>query len=228
MTYNQLTDLTGWDIEKIVPEFRSSFVKLIGDGSSTIFWHDPWLTEQPLKTVYKRLYHMKKNSRATVMDRISWSDLQQPTFLWDWSRTPTGRTREDLDNLTNRLSLYVKSDRSDDTWIWKSSNKGSFCTKTVARVINENVNIHTNSSRYVTLRNNFVPLKVEVFIWRLIRGRLPVRVELDKRGIDLNSVRCPLCDDDVETLDHAFIFCKYAMDVWERVYKWWGFNGVAN
>ncbi|XP_071717836.1 uncharacterized protein [Rutidosis leptorrhynchoides] len=86
----------------------------------------------------------------------------------------------------------------------------------------------SNNPNHETLRNNCVPLKVEVFIWRLIRRRLPVRVKLDKRGIDLHSVRCPLCDDDIESLDHAFIFCKQAMEVWERVYKWWGFGGVSN
>ncbi|XP_071738688.1 uncharacterized protein [Rutidosis leptorrhynchoides] len=78
------------------------------------------------------------------------------------------------------------------------------------------------------MRNNLVPLKAEVFVWRVTRRRLPIRVELDKRGIDLNSVRCPLCDDNIESLDHVFIFCKHALDVWERVYKWWGVGSVTN
>ncbi|XP_071700638.1 uncharacterized protein [Rutidosis leptorrhynchoides] len=62
----------------------------------------------------------------------------------------------------------------------------------------------------------------------LIDDQLPVRVELDKRGVDLHSVRCPLCDDGLESVDHSFIFCKHAQDIWDRVYKWWGVGNFAS
>ncbi|XP_071687221.1 uncharacterized protein [Rutidosis leptorrhynchoides] len=57
--------------------------------------------------------------------------------------------------------------------------------------------------------------------------RIPVRVELDKRGIDLHSVRCPVCDDDLESVDHSLINCKFARDVWSRVHKWWNFSSSS-
>ncbi|GJX07199.1 ribonuclease H-like domain-containing protein [Tanacetum coccineum] len=41
----------------------------------------------------------------------------------------------------------------------------------------------------------------ECLIWA-IKGRLPVRVELDRRGIDLDSVLCPCCNNVVETCAH--------------------------
>ncbi|XP_071705251.1 uncharacterized protein [Rutidosis leptorrhynchoides] len=79
-----------------------------------------------------------------------------------------------------------------------------------------------------TIRNNLVPKKIEIFIWRALKKRLPTLVELDNRGIDLNSVRCPICDDDVETIEHSLIFCSYVMDIWSRVHKWWGLGNVSN
>ncbi|XP_071704435.1 uncharacterized protein [Rutidosis leptorrhynchoides] len=60
------------------------------------------------------------------------------------------------------------------------------------------------------------------------RRRLPVRVELDNRGIDLHTVRCPICDDDMESTDHALVLCKLAFEVWERVYRWWGFGNFSS
>ncbi|XP_071727306.1 uncharacterized protein [Rutidosis leptorrhynchoides] len=75
-----------------------------------------------------------------------------------------------------------------------------------------------------TLRNNFIPKKVEIFIWRSRKKRIPTLIELDKRGIDLHSVRCPLCDDGVESVDYALLFCKKVFEIWEKVFKWWGFN----
>ncbi|XP_071704650.1 uncharacterized protein [Rutidosis leptorrhynchoides] len=84
------------------------------------------------------------------------------------------------------------------------------------------LNVGTNIVE--TLRNNFIPKKVEIFIWRSRKKRIPTLVELDKRGIDLHSVRCPLCDDEVESVDLALLFCKEVFGIWEKVFKWWGLN----
>ncbi|XP_071718540.1 uncharacterized protein [Rutidosis leptorrhynchoides] len=79
-----------------------------------------------------------------------------------------------------------------------------------------------------TLRNNLVPKKLEVFVWRSLKRRLPTLTELDKKGIDLNSIRCPLCDDDIESIEHTLVFCKHAFDLWSKVYSWWGLGHVSN
>ncbi|XP_071713532.1 uncharacterized protein [Rutidosis leptorrhynchoides] len=79
-----------------------------------------------------------------------------------------------------------------------------------------------------TMRNYLVPKKVEVFVWGATQKRLPTRTELDKRGIDLHSIRCPICDDGLESVDHTLLFCKFAFDLWEQVYSWWGFRNVTN
>ncbi|XP_071714089.1 uncharacterized protein [Rutidosis leptorrhynchoides] len=75
-----------------------------------------------------------------------------------------------------------------------------------------------------TIRNKFVPKKVEIFAWRSIRKRIPTLVELDKKSINLDSVRCPICDDDLKTVDHALVFCKFASEIWLQVFKWWNLN----
>ncbi|XP_071695636.1 uncharacterized protein [Rutidosis leptorrhynchoides] len=67
-----------------------------------------------------------------------------------------------------------------------------------------------------------VPKKVDVFVWRAGRERLPVLVELDKRGVDLDSVLCPLCGEFVETVDHALFSCKLVRVIWEKILAWWG------
>ncbi|XP_071708422.1 uncharacterized protein [Rutidosis leptorrhynchoides] len=73
---------------------------------------------------------------------------------------------------------------------------------------------------------NWCRKKIEVFVWRTNKKRLPVLIELDKRGIDLHSVRCPLCDDDIESVNHSLILCKHAFDVWSKVFDWWGRGGI--
>ncbi|GJU13560.1 putative reverse transcriptase domain-containing protein [Tanacetum coccineum] len=46
-------------------------------------------------------------------------------------------------------------------------------------------------------------------------------MNLDIRGMDLNSTRCPVCDDALETAQHLFIDCKIARNLWVMIQKWW-------
>ncbi|XP_071727943.1 uncharacterized protein [Rutidosis leptorrhynchoides] len=59
-------------------------------------------------------------------------------------------------------------------------------------------------------------------MWRANKKRLLVLTELDKHGIDLHTVRCPACDDEVETVDHALFYCKNSVEIWSKVSEWWG------
>ncbi|GJV56566.1 RNA-directed DNA polymerase, eukaryota, reverse transcriptase zinc-binding domain protein [Tanacetum coccineum] len=61
---------------------------------------------------------------------------------------------------------------------------------------------------------------------RALKGRLPVREELDKRGIDLDSLLCPCCDNVVESCNHSLVLCDLAMKVWERIFRWWKVGNV--
>ncbi|KAL4572515.1 hypothetical protein LXL04_019294 [Taraxacum kok-saghyz] len=46
-------------------------------------------------------------------------------------------------------------------------------------------------------------------------------VNLDRRGIDLGTVLCPICERDVETVNHVFFTCDMALDLWGMVARWW-------
>ncbi|XP_071694630.1 uncharacterized protein [Rutidosis leptorrhynchoides] len=63
-------------------------------------------------------------------------------------------------------------------------------------------------------------------MWRVQTNRLPVRIELDNKGIDLNSVLCPVCNDDIESINHALVACKSAASLWEKVRLWWGIDNL--
>ncbi|XP_071695542.1 uncharacterized protein [Rutidosis leptorrhynchoides] len=104
---------------------------------------------------------------------------------------------------------------------------GIFKVKILASMIDSKI-LTSNGSHQSTFRNNLVPKTIEIFVWRALKKGLPVLLELDKRGIDLHSVCCPLCDDDLESVDHTLIFCKYALDVWDRIYKWWNLGNFSS
>lgn len=54
---------------------------------------------------------------------------------------------------------------------------------------------------------SLVPIKVNVPAWRLSLVIVPTRVNLDKCGLDIPTLLCPLCDVDLELTTHLFFSC---------------------
>nr|GEZ01740.1 RNA-directed DNA polymerase, eukaryota, reverse transcriptase zinc-binding domain protein [Tanacetum cinerariifolium] len=66
-----------------------------------------------------------------------------------------------------------------------------------------------------------IPIKVNVCLWRLSLNKLPSMMKLDKKSIDVDSILCPICNDDVETVNHLFFSCDMAKDLWSLLARWW-------
>ncbi|GJS91989.1 reverse transcriptase domain, reverse transcriptase zinc-binding domain protein [Tanacetum coccineum] len=123
-------------------------------------------------------------------------------WVWDWVRPPRGRAVEDLDNLNELLGDVSFSQDRVDRWDWKLGTNGVFSVRSLACWIEEwrvSSMVGVNKTRW----NNIVPRKINVFVWRALLGRLPVRVELDKKCIDLDSLLCPNCEHVVESVFFA-------------------------
>ncbi|GJT69517.1 RNA-directed DNA polymerase, eukaryota, reverse transcriptase zinc-binding domain protein [Tanacetum coccineum] len=68
----------------------------------------------------------------------------------------------------------------------------------------------------------FSVLVVNILSWRIGQKRLPTRLNLDHRGIDLDSLLCPCCNEDQESAFHLFRAYEVASSLWEAVFSWWG------
>ncbi|GKF11065.1 RNA-directed DNA polymerase, eukaryota, reverse transcriptase zinc-binding domain protein, partial [Tanacetum coccineum] len=129
---------------------------------------------------------------VSVMDRGTWVDNRW-VGEWDWARTIRGRSLVE---------------------------DGEFTVKELSKLIEENILI-SDVGGQETLWNKLVPKKVNIFVWRALRARLPVRVELDRRGDDFDSILCPSCINIVETCVHSLITCDLARSVWDKTFIWW-------
>ncbi|GJV40502.1 RNA-directed DNA polymerase, eukaryota, reverse transcriptase zinc-binding domain protein [Tanacetum coccineum] len=110
-------------------------------------------------------------------------------------------------------------------WRWALKEDGKFAVKDLARLVDD-IWLQTERSGHETMWNNLVPKKVNVFVWCVLKGRLLVRNELDKRGIDLDTLLCPCCDDNVETFNHSLLLCNTAWSVWVKKFQWWDGGNV--
>jgi len=73
-----------------------------------------------------------------------------------------------------------------------------------------------------------IPEKVSLFVWRLLRNRLPTKDNLMRRNIiHANDLACVNGCGVAETTTHLFIDCESASSLWTLVWNWLGITVVA-
>nr|GEX17579.1 reverse transcriptase domain, reverse transcriptase zinc-binding domain protein [Tanacetum cinerariifolium] len=147
-----------------------------------------WVDDWRLCDGFRKLYHLERRKEV--------SDLNRGVWEWDWIRSIRVRVGNEFEDLIGVLKYVVVCNDCRDSWRWPLAEDGVFTVKELTRLIEENIHI---SDMVVKKRFwwKLVPKKVNIFIWRALRGRLSVCVELDKRGVDLDTVLCPSCDNIV-------------------------------
>ena len=71
-----------------------------------------------------------------------------------------------------------------------------------------------------------VPSKINIFIWRARRSRLPTKLNLIRREVSGISPLCTLCSIRDETEEHLFLRCSTAKEIMARLKTWW--NAMPN
>ncbi|GKA05534.1 reverse transcriptase domain, reverse transcriptase zinc-binding domain protein [Tanacetum coccineum] len=213
-------------VEKFKNRLRvsSSFVGEVGNGNDIRFWVDTWVGGVRLCDRFPRLYHLDRSKEGRVAEKGKWVDN---VWCWDlgWVRNLRGRVCNDFEDLQALLQNVVIKFDCKDRWRWAFQENGVFTVKDLTKLVEEKT-LSVASGADATIWNKWVPKKVNIFVWRALQGRLPVREELDKRGIDLDSLLCPSCGDMVESCSHCLVMCNFAMSVWEKIYSWWKIGGV--
>ena len=184
----------------------------VGDSSLIRFWKDTWLGDSPLDIRYNRLYRLERNKNCTIGDRIvngCWS--------WDWYRPVTsGISYADLINLLKEIGSLEMVD-GGDCCSCSLSQDGSYSVSNIRKHIDD-----VMLTNYLPCTRWFkvIPKKINIFMWRFFMDRLPHRLNLSKRGLDIDSILCPSCNKNVESNYHIFFSCNTALSIWNLVRVW--------
>ena len=77
-----------------------------------------------------------------------------------------------------------------DTWKWSLDVTNGFSVASVRSLIDSHtIDVGSSATRW----NNNIPIKVNVSLWRLSLNKLPSRMNLDRKGIEVDSLLCPTC-----------------------------------
>ncbi|GKA34396.1 RNA-directed DNA polymerase, eukaryota [Tanacetum coccineum] len=184
----------------------------VGKGTRTSFWNDFWIGDSLLKHSFPRLYALEENKDLSVANKIHapiTSSFRRPVR--------GGVESQQLDHLLELLGSVILSNM-EDRWFWDLNGVGVFRVKDVRNLLDESflpkVEVPT---RWI----KSIPIKVNVFAWKLFLDRLPTRSNLARRNVTVPSLACSLCDLALEDSSHLFFGCSVAKDVLMLVCRWW-------
>ncbi|GJY67846.1 RNA-directed DNA polymerase, eukaryota [Tanacetum coccineum] len=196
-------------------DFLSFCNKRIGDGLNTRFWLDTWKGDKPFRVAFPRLFALESNGQVSVAEKLGAS------LNISFRREVRGGLEEqqylELSSIISAVSLSSSPDR----WECSLSSDGVYSVKQIRNAIDDLfLPSFPDSTRWVKA----IPIKINLFAWRAWHDCLPTRSNLIRRGVTLDSVACPICLSDEESVPHIFFRCNLAQEVLRRVCRWWNLD----
>ncbi|GJU93123.1 RNA-directed DNA polymerase, eukaryota [Tanacetum coccineum] len=112
---------------------------------------------------------------------------------------------------------------SKDRWRWSLEGCGEFTVASVRNLLDANsLPVVSSKTRWIKA----VPIKVNIHAWKVKLDILPTRLNISKRGMDIESILCPLCEKNVESSSHIFFTCPISREIFRKVLLWWEIDVV--
>ncbi|GJX67598.1 RNA-directed DNA polymerase, eukaryota, partial [Tanacetum coccineum] len=185
----------------------------LGNGDKTAFWEDVWIGSSALKVLYPRMYALETCKSVKVGTKLAQSSLE-----YSFRRRPRGGVEQEqyeaLLVQVHDVTLVPLSDRR----IWSLESSGDFSVASVRKVIDDKMLLDVaTKTRWI----KSVPIKVNVHAWKVKIDSLPTRLNISRRGMDIDSITCSICDSGVESSSHLFFTCHMVSDIIRKITRWW-------
>ncbi|GKB41933.1 RNA-directed DNA polymerase, eukaryota, reverse transcriptase zinc-binding domain protein, partial [Tanacetum coccineum] len=184
----------------------------VGNGKNSLFWDDVWMGDTTLKEQYPRVYALETCKSISVANKLAHSSVEVSL-----RRPPRGGVElHQYNSLSSRLDS-IQLPMIQDRWVWSLDGTGEFTTTFTRKLIDDK---RLPKVSYNTRWIKAILINVNVFTWRVGLNKLPTRLNLSMRGLDIDSISCPLCDDNVESTSHLFFSCPMVKDVLRKISMW--------
>jgi hypothetical protein len=181
----------------------------VGNGQAINIWDDNWVIWQ---NGYKIVTPNNGQHIAKVSDIMDNSPKSWNTTIIIQNFLPFEST------IIHQIPLIKES--VVDQLMWPHSKEGNYTVKSGYNLLKHwQETTSPSSSTYNNQSNIWKKLwnlhtipRHKMLLWRIIQTTIPVRSELNKRGVPC-TLLCPRCLLKEETIDHAFMLCQHATKV---------------
>nr|GEY43535.1 RNA-directed DNA polymerase, eukaryota [Tanacetum cinerariifolium] len=188
-------------------------INKLGNGNNISFWADYWIGDDTLNVLYLRLYALENSKHVYVSMKLA--DIKLDNFF---RRMPRGGIEHaQFTELSDRVSDVILLSISD-RWIWSLEGSGEVTVASIRREIDDKrLSGVTSKTRWI----KSVLIKVNIHAWKVMLDALPRRLNISRRGIVIDSILCPICDNGVESSNHLFLTCNLARQLSRMITHWW-------
>nr|CCA66140.1 hypothetical protein [Beta vulgaris subsp. vulgaris] len=199
--------------------------KNVKNGHDSLFWHDVWIGEATLKSLFPRLFTIAMSPNGSVASYGFWDGL-----AWVWSFSWRRMLRpQDLIEKTHLDSLLQQAHvayEKKDQLIWAYSSSGKFSTKSFSLEVDK-LSPPPHHDAINGVWRGLVPHRIEIFVWMALLGKISTKHKLAKIGIiPKDDDICILCSNSSETSDHLLLHCNFARSLWHWWFSLWNIQWV--
>ena len=184
---------------------RRGIAYRLGNGKKICFWKDVWLGQVPLGICFPTIYNFCDNPEVLVSEVIRGDGL-----VLNFRRSFGASEVEEWHQLQFALEGVTLSDQEDEGY-WALNSNGKYTSKSMYEEV---VNPGLRDTRMVDMWKSNMPLKVKIFVWMCVRGRIQVAKDLKEKGW-LGEPSCKLRGEE-ESADHLVFSCPLSHFCW-----WW-------
>ncbi|GJS32258.1 RNA-directed DNA polymerase, eukaryota [Tanacetum coccineum] len=195
----------------------ADYIRLkLGNGENTRFWVDNWYEGGVIKELFPRMFALELNKNATVSSKLNASSLDN-SFR---RKARSGIEEMQLNSLAeiSRMTTLVPC---EDRYVWTLESDGVFSVASIRKEIDGNrfqdVSLPT---RWV----KSVPIKVNIIAWKVKSNALSTRFNISRRGMNIDSIVCRICNAGVESTNHIFFQCVVVRQIMRKISSWWNID----
>ncbi|GJW78794.1 hypothetical protein Tco_0140476, partial [Tanacetum coccineum] len=136
--------------------------------------------EKSLKYQFPRLYALEKCKLIMVAEKMRHDGLSS-----SYRRPLRGGAEEDQQSLLQAHVTDLVLPQMLDRLTWSLDSSGDFLVKSVRNLIDDYI---LPSKDVPTRWVKVIPIKINIFAWRVFLDKLPTRLDLSLRGVDISEI----------------------------------------
>ncbi|RZB94304.1 Nucleolin 2 isoform G [Glycine soja] len=195
-------------------------------GDKVKSWEDRWICrDQSLAEKYPRLY-LISSQQQQLIGQVG----EHINSSWEWRfiwRRPLFDSEVDLAiTFLSEVDGQVILTHGAVRWVWVADQSGIYSTQSAYEVLREGVAEENLEDCFRVLWKIRIPSKIAIFVWRLLRDRLPTKSNLQARQVQIPDLNCPFCGRMEEDASHLFIHCSKIQPLWWDSMSWINLKGA--